>query len=349
MRFELREATSPLLLVMTPIAAIVLSLLLCAGFIAAAGAPVLGAYGHLAKGAFGSTFAITETLTRATPLILTGLSAAVAFRARLWNIGAEGQLYLGAIVTAALGAHVEGLPGWLADLVLILCGGVPGMLLLLGPTLLKLKLGVDEVVTTLLLNFIVLLLVSALIEGPLRDPLAFGFPQSAPVSDAAMLPKLVAHARLHAGFVIAVVLALAVAVIDGYSVLGFAAQAVGFNIRAARFAGIPIERVLVYVALMSGGLAGIGGALEVIGLKGYVTLDMSPGYGYAGIIVAMLAGLHPLGVVFSSIFVAGIFVGADAMGRAYNIPSAIADVIVAVSLLTMLLALLFARYRLRWA
>jgi general nucleoside transport system permease protein len=161
MRFELREATSPLLLVMTPIAAIVLSLLLCAGFIAAAGAPVLGAYGHLAKGAFGSTFAITETLTRATPLILTGLSAAVAFRARLWNIGAEGQLYLGAIVTAALGAHVEGLPGWLADLVLILCGGLAGMFLLLGPTLLKLKLGVDEVVTTLLLNFMVLLLVSA--------------------------------------------------------------------------------------------------------------------------------------------------------------------------------------------
>ena len=248
MRFELREASSPLLLLVTPIAAIALSLFLCAGFIAAAGAPVMGAYGRLAEGAFGSTFAITETLTRATPLILTGLSAAVAFRARLWNIGAEGQLYLGAIVAAALGAHVEGLPVWLADLALIFCGGLAGMLLLLGPTLLKLKLGVDEVVTTLLLNFMVLLLISTLMDGPLRDPLAFGFPQSAPVSDAAMLPKLVAHARLHAGFVIAVLLAIVVAVIDGYSVFGFAAQAVGLNIRAARFAGIPIERVLVCVA-----------------------------------------------------------------------------------------------------
>jgi simple sugar transport system permease protein len=287
-------------------------------------------------------------LTRATPLILTGLSAAVAFRARLWNIGAEGQLYLGAIVTAALGAHVEGLPAWLADVALVLGGALAGMLLLLGPTLLKLKLGVDEVVTTLLLNFMVLLFVSALIEGPLRDPLAFGFPQSAPVGDGVMLPKLVAHARLHAGFVIAVVLALVVTVVDGYAVLGFEARAIGFNIRAARFTGIPIERVLFGVALMSGGLAGTAGALEVIGLKGYVTLDMSPGYGYAGIIVAMLAGLHPLGVIVSSIFVAGVFVGADAMGRAYNIPSSIADVIVAVSLLTMLLTLLFARYRLRW-
>ena len=348
MRFELREETPPLLLLITPFAAILLSLFLCAGFIAAAGAPVMGAYAHLAKGALGSTFAITETLTRAAPLIFTGLSAAVAFRARLWNIGAEGQFYLGAIATAALGAHVENLPGWLAALALVICGALAGMLLLLGPTLLKLRLGVDEVVTTLLLNFMVLLLVSALIEGPLRDPLAFGFPQSAPISDGTMLPKLVAHSRLHAGFVIAVALALVVAVIDGYSVLGFETQAVGFNIRAARFAGIPIGRVLVCVALMSGGLAGMGGALEVIGLKGYVTLDMSPGYGYAGIIVAMLAGLRPLGVVVSAIFVAGVFVGADAMGRAYNIPSSIADVIVAVSLLTMLLAMLFVRYRLRW-
>ena len=112
-----------------------------------------------------------------------------------------------------------------------------------------------------------------------------------------------------------------VAVIDGYSVLGFEAQAVGFNFRAACFAGIPIDRVLVCVAVILGGIAGVGGSLEVIGLKGYVTLDMSPGYGYAGIIVAMLAGLHPLGVVASSIFVAGVFVGADAMGRAYNTPS----------------------------
>ena len=119
------------------------------------------------------------------------------------------------------------------------------------------------------------------------------------------------------------------------------------SVETARFAGIPIDRVLVCVAVISGGIAGVGGSLEVIGLKGYVTLDMSPGYGYAGIIVAMLAGLHPLGVVASSIFVAGVFVGADAMGRAYNTPSSIADVIVAVSLLTMLLALLFARYRLR--
>jgi general nucleoside transport system permease protein len=348
MRFEVRENTTPLILLTTPIAAIFLSLVLCAGFIIAAGAPVTGAYARLVQGAFGSTFSITETLTRATPLILTGLSAKVAFRARLWNIGAEGQFYLGAIATATLGAHVEILPGWLADFALVICGGLAGMLLLLGPTLLKLRLGVDEVVTTLLLNFIVLLLVSALIEGPLRDPLAFGFPQSAPVSDSAMLPKLVPHTRLHAGLLVGVALALLVAVIDAYAVLGFQAQAVGSNIRAARFAGIPVGRTLVCVALMSGGLAGVGGALEVIGLKGYVTLDMSPGYGYAGVVVAMLAGLNALGVVVASIFVAGVFVGADAMGRAYNIPSSIADIIVAVSLLTMLLTLLFTQYRLRW-
>jgi ABC-type uncharacterized transport system permease subunit len=346
-RFEPREKVPTALLLILPLGAILASLLICAGLIAAAGAPVLGAYALLAEGAFGTRLAVADTLTRATPLILTGLAAAVAFRARLWNIGGEGQFYMGAIVTAALGAHLGHWSPWLADPILILGGAIAGMLLLLGPTLMKLKLGVNEAVTTLLLNFLALLFVSALIEGPLRDAMAFGWPQSEPVAEAAMLPKLVDRTRLHWGVVLALALAIVLAFIDRYSVFGFEAQAVGLNPCAARFAGIRVERVLLWVSLLSGGFAGIAGSLEVIGVKGYVTLDLSPGYGFDGIIVATLADLHPIGVIAASIFVAAVFVGADAMGRAYNVPSSIADVIVAVSLLTMLLALLVAGYRLR--
>jgi ABC-type uncharacterized transport system permease subunit len=252
-RFELREKVPTALLVVMPLGAILASLLICAGLIAAAGAPVLGAYALLAEGALGSRLAVAETLTRATPLILTGLAAAVAFRARLWNIGAEGQFY---IVTAALGAHLGRWSPWLADLILIVGGALAGMLLLLGPTLMKLKLGVNEAVTTLLLNFVALLFVSALIEGPLRDAMAFGWPQSEPVADAAMLPKLVDRTRLHWGFVVALALATVLAFIDRYSVLGFESQAVGLNPRAARFAGIRVERVFVWVSLLSGGFCG---------------------------------------------------------------------------------------------
>ncbi len=204
MRFEPREDASTVLRLAMPVAAMATALVICAGLIAVSGAQVLGAYIRLAEGAFGSQFAVTETLTRATPLIFTGLAAAVAFRARLWNIGAEGQFYLGAIATAAVSTHLGGWPPWLADCLMIAVGAIAGMLLLLGPTILKLNLGVNEVVTTLLLNFITLLLVSMLIDGPLRDPMAFGWPASRPISDAAMLPKLIAHSRLHLGFIIAV-------------------------------------------------------------------------------------------------------------------------------------------------
>jgi simple sugar transport system permease protein len=212
---------------------------------------------------------------------------------------------------------------------------------------LRVRLGVDEVVTTLLLNFIVLLLVSMMIEGPMKDPQAFGWPQSVPLVDKALLPKLVPHSRLHIGFLVALVAAAAIALINARSVFGFESRAVGLNAEAARFAGIPVGGVLLRVALLSGGLAGLAGALEVSGLKGYVTLDLSPGFGMTGIIVAMLADLRAIGVVPAAIFVSGVFVGADAMGRAYGIPSFIAEVVLAVALLAMLVALLLTRYRMR--
>jgi general nucleoside transport system permease protein len=207
---------------------------------------------------------------------------------------------------------------------------------------------VDEVVTTLLLNFVMLLFVSMLLEGVLKDPMGLGWPQSERVVADARLPRIVTGRRLHYGFVIAIVAAVAVWIVMKKTALGYEMRAVGHNQQAARFAGIPVNTVLVKTAILSGGLAALAGVSEVAGLKGNLTLDLSPGFGYTGIVVAMLALLNPLGVVASAIFVAAIFVGADAMSRAAGVPSYIANVMVATSLLTMVVAIMLTRFRVRW-
>jgi simple sugar transport system permease protein len=303
-------------------------------------------------GAFGSRFAWSETLTRATPLILTGLSAAVAFRARLWNIGAEGQLYAGALAAVAVGGLHDGtgfaLPAPVLFPAMLFAAMLAGALLLLVPAFLRTRFGVDEVVTTLLLNFVVLLFVSMMLDGPMKDPAALGWPQSVALRDDLQLDKLVARTRVHTGLLYAVALAALCAFAMRATTFGFEARAVGANARAAAFAGVPVARTIALVAVISGALAGLAGAIEVAGRTGYVTLDMSPGYGFSGIVIAMLAGLNPLGVVAAAVFVAGVLVGADSMSRGVAVPTYVADVIVAVSLISMLVATLFARYRVRF-
>jgi general nucleoside transport system permease protein len=162
------------------------------------------------------------------------------------------------------------------------------------------------------------------------------------------LSKLIEQTRLHSGLLIAACCAVVLWIILRFTVLGFDIRATGANAKAAAFAGVPITRTVVLTALLSGALAGLAGAVEVAGRTSYVTLDMSPGYGYSGIVVAMLAGLHPLGVIAASIFVAGMLVGADSMSRVVGVPTYIADVIVAASLISMLIAVMLTQYRVRW-
>ncbi len=351
MRLERRSEVSRRVLVLAPLGAIAATLAITSLLVAWAGAPVGRAYALLLEGGFGSRFALTETLTRATPLMLTGLAAAVAFRARLYNIGAEGQLYAGAMAAVAVGGLHGGSGFALAPALLfpLMIGAAmaAGALLLLGPALLKSRFGVDEVVSTLLLNFVVLLVVSALLDGPMKDPAAMGWPQSVAIQDALQLDRLVERSRVHTGLVAGLVLALALWAMLRTTTLGFEIRAVGANARAAAFAGMPVARTGVVVALMSGALAGLAGAVEVAGRAGYVTLDMSPGYGMTGIVVAMLAMLHPLAVVVVAVFVAGMLVGADSMSRAVSVPTYVADVIVAVALIAVLVATMLARYRVR--
>lgn len=333
--------------VAAPVLALLAALALSAVPLAAAGAPLGRAFALMAEGAAGSAFALTETLTRATPLVFTGLAAAIAFRARLYNIGLEGQLYAGALAAVSVGSGAVDAPGPLLVPIVLAAAAAAGALLMLAPAALKVRLGVDEVVTTLLLNFVVLLLVQMMLEGPLKDPMGGGWPQSEPIVDAGVLPPLFARMRLHAGLVIAVVLAVALHVLVARTTFGLKVRAVGANPAAARFAGIGVGGVTLAVAALSGGLAGLAGASEVAGLKGYLTADLSRGFGYAGIVVAMVAGLRPMLVVPAAVFIAAVFVGADTMSRAVGISNYIADLIVALALLCVLAAGFLSRYRLR--
>ncbi len=344
-RIEPRETQSRTFALGVPILSAVIALALAAIPLLAAGANPIVAYAEMFRGVFGSVFAFSEVLTRATPLIFTGLAAALAFQAKLWNIGAEGQLYLGAMAAVAIGSGVLDVPGILLLPLIVILGAAAGAAGMVAPTYLKTRFGADEVVTTLLLNFIILIFVQMMLEGPLQDPMSLGWPQSAPVLDQGMLPPLMERLRVHSGLILALILAGLAQFMLARSVWGFRLRAVGENAAAARHAGINVKRSLFGVAILSGGLAGLAGVSEVAGLKGYLTADLSPGFGYTGIVVAMLAGLSPVGVVIAALFIASVFVGADSMSRAMGVSSFLADLVVSMSLLCVLVGGFVARYR----
>ena len=248
-------------------------------------------------------------------------------------------------MTVLLGTGALPWPSAALLVVLALTALLAGAVLLLVPAILKTRFGVDEVVTTLLFNFIFLLFISMLLEGPLKDPLGMGWPKSARLIDEARLPRIADGLRLHWGFGLAIISAAIIWLIQTRSTLGYEMRAVGLNRQAAAFAGVPVNRILLKTALLSGGLAALAGFSEVAGVKASLTLDLSPGYGYTGIIVAMLALLNPLGVVVAALFVAGIFVGADSMSRAAGVPTYLADIMLAVALLLMVLAIMLTRFR----
>ncbi|MBA4325929.1 MAG: ABC transporter permease, partial [Rhodobacter sp.] len=219
MRLEPIANPSPVRRLGLPALALVATLAVAMLLALVAGANPFAVLGQIATGALGSKLALLETLNRATPLIFTGLAVAVAFRAKLWNIGAEAQLYAGAIMAVVMGTGALGSP--LVLPVSALAAMLAGALLLLGPVLLKTRLGVDEVVTTLLLNFIMLLFVSYLLEGPMKDPLGMGWPKSTPLIPEARLPRIVEGLRLHWGFALAILAAVAIWVIQTRTTLGF--------------------------------------------------------------------------------------------------------------------------------
>ena len=346
MRITRREPLPNWARVVIPIAAIVITLILSAIPILLAGGHLWKSYFYLFYGALGTRFNLLETFVKASPLLLTGLAVAFAFRAKFWNIGAEGQLLAGALTATVLGVSLGGIPGVLVLPVIILAGFLAGGIWAAIPGILKTKLKVDDVVSTLLLNYVMIHIMGALLFGPLQQP-GSSWPRSSAIIEAAQYPILLTRSRFHMGILIALLAVLVIWFINKRTIFGYRSKAVGVNVRAAHFGGINTTSVIVWTALVSGGLAGLAGVGELCALQYRLIMDISPGYGYSGIVIAMLGNLHPVGVLFSSLFFSVIIVGAQTMSRMTGVPTYIAEVIQGMALMIMLIFLLFTEYRIR--
>lgn len=303
-----------------------LALFLGGIIIFAIGANPFTAYGALLQAAFGSTNGIAETMVKACPLMLAGLGVAIAYRAKFWNIGAEGQIYAGGIAAALAGIYLPDLPGFILLPLTLIAGVLGGVVLGLIPGVLKARYKVNEVITTLMLNYIMIHLVAFLVTGPMRD-MSSGIPISAQLAKGAWLPIVIPKTRFHLGIVLAILISFAVSWLIYKTILGYQIRAVGERARTARFAGIPVNRTIVWTMILSGALAGLAGAIEICGVQHRLVDSFSPGYGYLAIAVALLGSLEPSGVVVSSILFAALLNGADAMQRAAAVPAPVIYVI----------------------
>jgi simple sugar transport system permease protein len=329
-RITSRVLSPSWLAILTPLAAVLAALFVGALMLALLGVPPFGAYAAMFQGAFGSANAIADTLVKATPLLLVAVGICIAFRGGMLNIGGEGQLIVGGLAaTAAILALPEMPPGVLIPLGLSL-GFLAGAAWGAVPGLLKARLQVNEILTTIMMNAIAVQALNYLLRGPLMDPeqvLAGSFiPQTARFTAAADLPRLV-PTRLHAGFLLAIVVAILAWVLLWRTTVGFRIRAVGLNPFASRRAGIRVSRYGVMAMILSGALCGLAGAVQVMGVNHRMFTDgSSAGFtgsaGFNGIVAALFGQLHPLGAIPASIFFGGLIVGANAMQRAAQIPSA---------------------------
>ena len=334
-----------------PVVAVALALLIGAGMLLALGADPLKAYSAMLQGAAGSVSGITQTLVKATPLLLVGLGITIAFRGGVINIGGEGQLIVGALAATAMALAFPEWPGVIL-LPLALAAGVAGGAAWGGvPGVLKARLGVNEILSTIMMNQIAIQLSNYLLRGPMIDPaeIARGtqIAQSAQLPQQVWLIRLVPRTLLNGGAIIALVMAVLVYVFLWRTTIGYRIRAVGLNAEAARYAGI---RVPVYQALalvLGGAFAGLAGAVEVLGVQHRMLEGLSGGYGFSGIVAALFGKLHPLGVIPASILFGGLLVGADKMQRAVQVPSALIGALQGLVVLFVVSSDIWARYRAR--
>jgi len=306
--------------ILVRLAGIVAALLVCAVLLLLQGYHPLLAYADMAVGAFGSRFAIEQTLLKAIPLMLTTLGVTLTFTAGLWNIGAEGQLTIGALAAAWLALNHPSLPALVLLPGMVLLGLLGGALWALVPAVPRAYVGMNEVISTLLLNYVALLVVDYLVFGSWADPTAFNFPYSPAFSDTARLPML--FGDVHLGLVFALAATVVVAAALGHTPWGYEIRTSGASPGAARYAGMPVTRNILVAMAASGALSGLAGMAEVSGMIFRVQQGLSPGYGYSAIIIAWLAKLNPWAAVPVAILFAGLLNGGFAL-QTSKVPAAI--------------------------
>jgi simple sugar transport system permease protein len=319
--------------------AFALGVTLLAIFLAVAGFHVVAALGALWDGAFGSWYNFTSAaLVRATPLVILGLAFTLASKAGAINVGMEGQFAAGAIGATWAGLHVGGMPPVLAITVVLALGLIGGAIWVTLPVILRMRFGVSEVISTLLLNFVAVAAVSYLVTGPLQEPSRV-YPQSSPIAITARLPHLAPGSRLHIGFLFAIVITALLSLLLTMTSWGFRIRAVGAGPRAALISGrMPVATIVAAALLWSGALAGFGGAVEVTGVSYALYQNLSPGYGFTAIAVALLGRLQPPLVLVAGLLFGALEAGAAAMQRDAGIPAVAVQVVEAVVIIVMLVS-----------
>jgi simple sugar transport system permease protein len=290
-------------------------------------------------------YGLSEWLVKALPILLCALGLAVAYQARIWNIGAEGQLLLGALAGSVLAVNFIEVQSRWALFVILLAGTLAGAAWAGLTAWLRTRFNANEILTSIMLNYIALNLLLYCVHGPLKDPQGFNFPQSAMFGDASRLPLLMEDGRIHAGVYFALLALVAVWVLLHKSFVGFQIKVLGLDKRAAGFAGFQEKRLVWLVLLVSGGLAGLAGACEVTGPIGQLVPQVSPGYGYAAITVAFLGRLNPVGILVSSLLMALLYIGGESAQMSLNLPQAITQLFQGMMLFFLLACDVLILYR----
>jgi ABC-type uncharacterized transport system permease subunit len=348
LRFERRLRPSKVSAVVMLLVSILLAFIAGGGVILASGENPIEVYRAMLDGAFGSRTGVAETLVKTIPLLLTGLGVAVAFRMQLWNIGAEGQLYFGAMGATWIALFV--LPDASSGVVIpsmVIAGLAAGMLWGIVPGVLRAFLGVNEIITSLMLNYVAIIFADYLVHGAWRNPVGFGFPGTEQFPRDAWLPRW-DSTRVHLGLVFGLVAAAIVWVILRHTRWGYEIAVAGESEQVARYAGMATRRNIVFVLGLSGALAGLAGMSEVAGVAHQLPPSLSPGYGYTAIIVAWLGRLNPIGVALVAFLLAGVLVGGDQLQMSMGLSSAVGPMLQGTILFFIIGGEMLARYRLVW-
>jgi len=328
-----------------PILSIIVALLFCAIFIVINGMNPITVYAKMLVGAFGSSFGISETIVKAIPLLLCGLGVAVAYKISIWNIGAEGQFILGAIGATAVTIFFPNMPGALYIPLMMVGGAAAGAIWGLFTAVPRTHFQVNELITSLMLNYVALLLLDYLVYGPWRDPQGFNFPGTPEFTPYQMLASI-GGTRLHFGLVFAILAVVFFAFFLAKTRWGYELRILGANPIAAQNAGIKISKHILIVMMISGGLAGFAGAIEVSGVAGRLMYGISPGYGYTAIIVAWLAKLNPWAMIVTSLFIGGLIVGGYSV-QTIGLPSSFSSMLQGAILFCLISGEMLNKYRLK--
>ncbi|MCA1953020.1 MAG: ABC transporter permease [Hyphomicrobiales bacterium] len=343
-----RPFVSPLRRVLTPVCALAAALAIGGVIVALLGRSPAAAFRVFLVEPLTDPWAAQEVLLKATPLVLIATGLLFCFRASRWNIGAEGQFLVGGLCGGGIAILTHGMTGaWILP-AMMLAGACGGLAYAALPALLRVRFGISEILTSLMLVYVADLLLDYLVRGPWRDPKGFNFPQSVAFSDAALLHPLLEGGRLHAGMILALAAALAAALVFRRTLFGFAIAASGEAPRAANFAGFNEGRITVLVFLISGALAGLAGVIEVAGQVGQLRPGFGQGLGFTAIIVAFLGRLSPLGAVLAALVIAVLLIGAESAQVSLKLPLDLARFFMGLLLICILLGESLERYRIRF-